>query len=60
MSQSQDLKTMKPKKKLEGAKKLGVKIRKVSSLSESSKKVLFPEKLEFANKVVSNLKWKTN
>ncbi|WP_332914681.1 hypothetical protein [Algoriphagus boritolerans] len=24
------------------------------------KKVLFPEKLEFANKVVSNLKWKTN
>ncbi|SEG11008.1 hypothetical protein SAMN03080598_02527 [Algoriphagus boritolerans DSM 17298 = JCM 18970] len=46
--------------KLEGAEKLGVKIRKVSSLSESSKKVLFPEKLEFANKVVSNLKWKTN
>ncbi|WPR77505.1 hypothetical protein [Algoriphagus sp. NG3] len=51
---------MKPKKKIEGASKMGVKIRKDSSLNAHAKKVLFPEKLEFANKVVSNLKWKTN
>lgn len=51
---------MKAKKKLEGASKLGVKVIKGTSLKASSKKVLFPEKLEFANKVVANLKWKTN
>lgn len=49
---------MKPKKKLEGASKLGVKIKRDSSLNLTSKKVLFPEKLELANKVVANLKWK--
>jgi hypothetical protein len=51
---------MKSKKKLEGASKLGVKIRKDSSLNLTSKKVLFPEKLELANKVVANLKWKAD
>ena len=51
---------MKAKKKLVGASKLGVKIRKDSKLNASSKKVLFPEKLEFANKVVANLKLKTH
>lgn len=51
---------MKPKRKIVGASKLGVKVRKVAALNTSSKKVLFPEKLETANKMVSNLKWKTN
>ncbi|WP_421889761.1 DUF6934 family protein [Marinoscillum sp.] len=51
---------MKAKKKLEGASKLGVKVHKDSKLDTSSKKVLFPEKLEFANKVVANLKLKTH
>ncbi|WP_157963330.1 hypothetical protein [Algoriphagus litoralis] len=51
---------MKPKKKLEGASKLGVKIRKDSALNSTSKKVLFPEKLELANKIVANLKWKVD
>ncbi|WP_157373472.1 hypothetical protein [Algoriphagus terrigena] len=51
---------MKAKKKLEGAGKLGVKVVKSYSLATSPKKVLFPEKLEFANKVVSNLKWKAS
>lgn len=50
---------MKPKKKLEGASKLGVKIQKNTSVNSSSNRVLFPDKLEYANKVVSNLKWKT-
>ncbi len=51
---------MKSKKELKGASKFGVKIQKDISLDLYSKKVLAPEKLEFANKVVSNLKWKTN
>ena len=49
---------MKLKNKLEGASKFGIKIQKNTSLNSSSKKVLCPAKLEFANKVVSNLKWK--
>jgi hypothetical protein len=55
-----NLNKMKPKRKIVGASKLGVKVRKVAALNTSSKKVLFPEKLETANKMVSNLKWKTN
>ena len=49
---------MKPKEKIQGASKFGIKIQKNTSLNSSSKKVLFPAKLEFANKVVTNLKWK--
>ncbi|WP_425639457.1 hypothetical protein ACPUEN_07410 [Algoriphagus yeomjeoni] len=51
---------MKSKKKLEGASKFGIKIQKNTSLNSSSKKVLFPSQLEFANKVVSKLKLETN
>mgnify|MGYP005750877959 FL=1 len=43
-----------------GARKFGVKITKDSSLNSTSKKVLFPEKLELANKIVANLKWKVD
>ncbi len=51
---------MNPKDQLEGASKLGVKIRRDSSLNLTSKTILFPEKLELANKVVANLKWKVD
>lgn len=43
-----------------GARKFGVKITKDSLLNSTSKKVLFPEKLELANKIVANLKWKVD
>lgn len=49
---------MKTKKELRGASALGVKIKKDKSLGKFSGKVLFPEKLKQANKVVTNLKWK--
>lgn len=48
---------MKHYKKLKEAKDFGVTIRKDSSLDKTSQKVQFEEKLDFANKVVSNLKW---
>jgi hypothetical protein len=48
---------MKAKKKLLGAAALGVKIKRDKSLDKLSGKVLFPEKLKIANKVVNNLKW---
>lgn len=48
---------MKSKKKLKGAAALGVKIKRDKSLDKLSGKVLFPEKLKEANKVVSKLKW---
>ncbi|REG77505.1 hypothetical protein [Algoriphagus antarcticus] len=51
---------MKQKKKLEGANKFGIKIQRNTTLNSSSKKVLFPAKLEFANKVISKLKLETN
>ncbi|GAB2493383.1 hypothetical protein GCM10027164_23990 [Algoriphagus taiwanensis] len=51
---------MKPKDKLKGASKFGVKINRDSSLNHTSKTVLFPKKLELANKVVANLKWKAD
>ncbi|MES2701326.1 MAG: hypothetical protein V4649_01750 [Bacteroidota bacterium] len=44
-------------KKLEGAAALGVNIKKDKTLDKLSGKVLFPEKLKEANKVVSKLKW---
>ncbi|HTF30540.1 MAG TPA: hypothetical protein VK625_16920 [Flavitalea sp.] len=50
---------MTAKKVLKGAAALGVKVRRDKSLDKLSEKVLFPEKLKQANKVVSNLKWKT-
>ena len=50
---------MKIKKELKGASALGVKVKRDKSLDKLSGKVLFPEKLKVANKVVSNLKWKS-
>jgi len=48
---------MKLNKKLKGAEALGVKVKHDKSLDKLSGKVLFPEKLKIANKVVANLKW---
>lgn len=48
---------MKTKKKPKGAKALGFKVKRDKSLDKLSGKVLFPEKLKIANKVVANLKW---
>ncbi len=45
------------KKKLKGAAALGVEIKRDKSLDKLSGKVLFPEKLKTANKIVSKLKW---
>jgi hypothetical protein len=45
-------------KKLKGAEAFGVKIKISKSLDKYSGKVLFPKKLEIANKVVSNLRMK--
>ncbi len=50
---------MKTRKELKGASALGVKVKRDKSLDKLSGKVLFPEKLKVANKVVSNLKWKS-
>jgi hypothetical protein len=50
---------MKTKKELKGASVLGVKVKRDKSLDKLSEKVLFPQKLKVANKVVSNLKWKS-
>jgi hypothetical protein len=48
---------MKTKKKLKGAAAFGVKLKRDKSLDKLSGKVLFPEKLKIANKVVNNMKW---
>jgi hypothetical protein len=48
---------MKNKKKLKGAAAFGIRVKKDKSLDRFSGKVLFPEKLEEANRVVSKLKW---
>ena len=48
---------MKTNNKLEGASKVGVEVKKNKSLDKLSGKVLFPEKLKKANKIVSKLKW---
>jgi len=48
---------MKAKKKLKGAEAFGVKLKRDKSLDKFSGKVLFPEKLKEANKIISNLKW---
>lgn len=49
---------MNHKKELKGASILGVKVKRDRSLDKLSGKVLFPGKLEEANKVVAKLKWK--
>lgn len=48
---------MKPKKEIKGAEAFGVKIRTDKSLDKLSGKVLFPEKLKEANKIISKIKW---
>ena len=48
---------MKARKKLKGAASLGIKMKRDKSLDKLSGKVLFPERLKEANKVVSKLKW---
>lgn len=48
--------TMKKAKKLKGAEAIGVKVKVSKSLEKFSGKVLFPEKLEKANKIIGKLK----
>ncbi|WP_276503218.1 hypothetical protein [Terrimonas pollutisoli] len=47
---------MKQTKKLKGAEVVGVKVKVSKSLDKLSGKVLFPEKLKAANKIISKLK----
>ena len=47
---------MKQTKKIKGAEAVGVKIKVSKSLDKLSGKVLFPEKLKMANKIVGKLK----
>lgn len=51
---------MNTKKTLKGASLLGIKVKRDKSLDKLSGKVLFPEKLATANKVVAKLQWKTS
>ena len=48
---------MHSKKKLKGAITLGVQVKRDRSLDKLSGKILFPEKLKEANRMVSRLKW---
>ena len=48
---------MKQKKTLKGAGHFGVKVKVNKELDKLSEKVLFPEKLEQANKILSNMKF---
>jgi len=48
---------MKPKKILKGAEAFGVKITVNKDLDKYSDVILFPEKLERANKILSNTKF---
>lgn len=47
---------MKQVKKIKGAEQVGVKIKVAKSLDKLSEKVLFPDKLKAANKIISKLK----
>ncbi|NII27922.1 hypothetical protein HB364_22755 [Pseudoflavitalea sp. X16] len=47
---------MKKTKKMKGAEAIGVKVKVSKSLEKFSGKVLFPEKLEKANKIIGKLK----
>ncbi|MBO9566414.1 MAG: hypothetical protein J7621_26805 [Niastella sp.] len=49
---------MKKKAKLKGAKDFGVTLTVNKELDPLSRKVLFPEKLEQANKILSNTKFR--
>jgi len=48
---------MKQKKQLKGAADFGVRLTVNKELDKLSSKVLFPEKLEQANKILSNMKF---
>lgn len=48
---------MNTRKHMKGASSLGVKVIRDKSLDKLSGKVLFPDKLKQANKVVAKLKW---
>jgi hypothetical protein len=48
--------TMKKARKLKGAEAIGMKVKVSKSLEKFSGKVLFPEKLEKANNIISRLK----
>lgn len=48
---------MKPRKDLKSAAALGVKIKSDKTLDKLSGKVLFPEKLKEANKIIAKIKW---
>jgi hypothetical protein len=47
---------MKQTKKIKGAEAVGVKVKISKSLDKLSGKVLFPEKLKAANKIIGKLK----
>lgn len=47
---------MKKAKKIKGAETVGVKVKVSKSLDKLSDKVLFPEKLKTANKIIGKLK----
>ena len=47
---------MKQTKKLKGAEAVGVKVKVSKSLDKFSGKVLFPEKLKAANKIIGKLR----
>lgn len=47
---------MKQTKKIKGAEAIGVKVKVSKSLDKFSGKVLFPEKLKAANKIIGKLK----
>ncbi len=47
---------MKQAKKIKGAEAVGVKVKISKSLDKFSGKVLFPEKLKTANKIIRKLK----
>ena len=48
---------MKTKQALKGVKDFGVKLKVNKDLDKLSGKVLFPEKLEQANKILTNVKF---
>ena len=47
---------MKQIKKIKGAEAVGVKVKVSTALDKLSGRVLFPEKLKTANKIISKLK----
>ena len=47
---------MKKTKKIKGAEAIGVKIKVSKSLDKLSGKILFPEKLKTANKIIGKMK----